>query len=262
MTRRRSTPPRLTRPPGPRAGLRSPPPSGRRRRSPPRSSRRSSSTARLPDFTRLGLDDDAAEQLFTECRLLVDNYLRMEDPRAVQAIGLELSLGTQIDGLTCAASSTASNCATASSSSPTTRPGGPPRPTGSCAACRACASTPCSARRCSAACRPRSAAVPQQRRDHRGNALRAGRQLRRRRTAAVWKAVERACLTGDFKPQPTALCELCAFRPWCPAFGGDPERAAVEAPLAFGLTPRESPSRRDQLDRPVDSTSGPTLGSS
>ena len=57
------------------------------------------------------------------------------------------------------------------------------------------------------------------------------------RTAAVWKAVERACLTGDFKPRPTSLCELCAFRPWCPAFGGDSERAAVEAPLAFGLTP-------------------------
>ena len=57
------------------------------------------------------------------------------------------------------------------------------------------------------------------------------------RTAAVWKAVERACVTGDFKPRPTSLCELCAFRPWCPAFGGDSEKAAVEAPLAFGLAP-------------------------
>ena len=45
------------------------------------------------------LDDDAAERLFTECRRLVDNYLRMEDPRAIEAIGLELSLGTQVDGL-------------------------------------------------------------------------------------------------------------------------------------------------------------------
>ena len=42
----------------------------------------------LPDLIRLGLPDDQAEQLFTECRQLVDNYQRMEDPRAVHAIGL------------------------------------------------------------------------------------------------------------------------------------------------------------------------------
>ena len=53
------------------------------------------------------------------------------------------------------------------------------------------------------------------------------------RTTAVWKAVERACLTGDFKPRPSALCASCAFQRWCPSFGGDPELAAAEAPLAF-----------------------------
>jgi putative RecB family exonuclease len=52
----------------------------------------------------------------------------------------------------------------------------------------------------------------------------------------VWKAVERACVTGDFKPHPTARCGSCSFQPWCPSFGGDPERAHVEAPVAFGLT--------------------------
>ena len=56
------------------------------------------------------------------------------------------------------------------------------------------------------------------------------------RTAAVWKAVERACTTGDFKPHPSALCASCSFRPWCPSFGGDPDRAGIEAPVAFGLT--------------------------
>ena len=58
-----------------------------------------------------------------------------------------------------------------------------------------------------------------------GESLAAELQVTR---AAVWKAVERACLTGDFKPHPTALCELCAFRPWCPAFGGDPLRARAD----------------------------------
>jgi putative RecB family exonuclease len=53
-----------------------------------------------------------------------------------------------------------------------------------------------------------------------------------RRTEAVWQAVERACATGDFRPHVGPLCAHCAFKAWCPAFGGDPDRAAIEAPLA------------------------------
>ena len=53
------------------------------------------------------------------------------------------------------------------------------------------------------------------------------------RTTAVWKAVERACETGDFRPRPSALCDSCSFRTWCPAFGGDPDLAATEAPAAL-----------------------------
>ncbi len=51
------------------------------------------------------------------------------------------------------------------------------------------------------------------------------------RTTAVWKAVERACTTGTFLPRQGPLCTSCSFQQWCPAFGGDPELAAVEAPL-------------------------------
>jgi putative RecB family exonuclease len=54
------------------------------------------------------------------------------------------------------------------------------------------------------------------------------------RTTAVWKAVERACVTGDFRPRQSALCNSCAFQQWCPEFGGDPALAAAEAPLVFG----------------------------
>jgi putative RecB family exonuclease len=53
------------------------------------------------------------------------------------------------------------------------------------------------------------------------------------RTQAVWKAVETACRTGDFRPRQSSLCTGCAFRDWCPAFGGDPALAAVEAPLRY-----------------------------
>jgi len=50
-----------------------------------------------------------------------------------------------------------------------------------------------------------------------------------RRTAAVYQAVEKACGTGDFRPRPGGLCKFCAFQAWCPSFGGDPARAATEA---------------------------------
>ena len=56
-----------------------------------------------------------------------------------------------------------------------------------------------------------------------------------RRTTAVWHAVEKACLSGDFRPRPGALCGSCAFQRWCPAFGGEPDLAAVEAATAFGM---------------------------
>jgi putative RecB family exonuclease len=50
----------------------------------------------------------------------------------------------------------------------------------------------------------------------------------RRRSRAVWTAIERACRTGDFRPKPSRLCEHCHYRPYCPAFGGDPDLARAE----------------------------------
>jgi putative RecB family exonuclease len=51
----------------------------------------------------------------------------------------------------------------------------------------------------------------------------------RRTLGAVWQAVERACEREDFRPHASPLCSWCAFQAWCPAFGGDPARAALEA---------------------------------
>lgn len=47
----------------------------------------------------------------------------------------------------------------------------------------------------------------------------------RQRAAAIWQAVQRACATDDFRPRPGPLCDFCNFRAYCPAFGGDPDRA-------------------------------------
>jgi putative RecB family exonuclease len=55
----------------------------------------------------------------------------------------------------------------------------------------------------------------------------------RQRTAAVWSAIERACEDEDFRPKPSGLCKTCNFQSFCPAFGGDPAQAsALSAQLA------------------------------
>lgn len=43
-----------------------------------------------------------------------------------------------------------------------------------------------------------------------------------RKLAALWKAIERARITGDWRPSPSRLCDWCAHKAVCPAFGGTP----------------------------------------
>jgi putative RecB family exonuclease len=59
------------------------------------------------------------------------------------------------------------------------------------------------------------------------------------RTKAVWAAVERACTTGDFRPNQSNLCNWCSFQRWCPEFNGNPDLAETEARAAYEalLTP-------------------------
>ncbi len=46
------------------------------------------------------------------------------------------------------------------------------------------------------------------------------------RATAVWHAIEKACEREDFRPKPSGLCNYCAYKSYCPAFGGDPSLAA------------------------------------
>lgn len=39
---------------------------------------------------------------------------------------------------------------------------------------------------------------------------------------ALWSAIERAGVSGDFPPQTSRLCDWCSFQDVCPAFGGTP----------------------------------------
>ncbi len=47
-----------------------------------------------------------------------------------------------------------------------------------------------------------------------------------RKTDALWSAIGRACERDDFRPSIGPLCNWCAYKPYCPAYGGDPLQAA------------------------------------
>lgn len=62
----------------------------------------------------------------------------------------------------------------------------------------------------------------------------------RQKAIAVWTAIERACETEDFRPRTSPLCNYCRFKPYCPAYGGDPAAAAPALAAAVGAK-AESP---------------------
>jgi putative RecB family exonuclease len=190
----------------------------------------------LPDLLRLGLDDEETAALFASCRQLVAGYQRMEDPSSVQAIGLEIALGADIDGLHLRGIVDRMELRDGELVITDYKTGRSPSPNWEL---RSLSGVRFYALLCKEVFGRLPAAI-------RLLYLSTGEIIEATpseqavrfvgaRAAAVWKAVERACTTGEFLPHPTSLCELCAFRPWCPAFGGDAARAAVEAPLAFGL---------------------------
>jgi putative RecB family exonuclease len=39
---------------------------------------------------------------------------------------------------------------------------------------------------------------------------------------AMWRAIQSAGVTGDFRPKPSRLCDWCAHHQHCPVFGGTP----------------------------------------
>ena len=43
-----------------------------------------------------------------------------------------------------------------------------------------------------------------------------------RKIEALWQAIERARVSRDWRPRPGRLCDWCAHKALCPAFGGTP----------------------------------------
>ncbi|MFZ4718867.1 MAG: RecB family exonuclease [Ilumatobacteraceae bacterium] len=189
-----------------------------------------------PEFTLLGLDQAASDEFFADGWVLVQRYFQMEDPTAVRDIGLELRLEAQVGSLTLRGIIDRLELDADGRLVVTDYKTG--RAPSTNYEQKSLAGVHFYSFLCTELFGQRPAAI-------RLMYLRSGQTITATpsdqsvrflttRTTAVWKAVEKACQTGDFRPKQGPLCNYCSFQSWCPAFGGDPQLAAVEAPLRFG----------------------------
>jgi putative RecB family exonuclease len=189
-----------------------------------------------PELVLLGLTDAELEAFVADAWVLVQNYLRMEDPTVVRDIGLELRLEAQVGDLTLR------GIIDRLELGPNDELIVTDYKTGRAPGLKWEQSKLGGVHFYSFLCesvlgrRPDAIRLMYLRTGETITATPSEQSVRfiTTRTQAVWKAVEKACLTADFRPRQGKLCPSCAFQPWCPAFGGDPDRAAVEAPVAFG----------------------------
>lgn len=184
---------------------------------------------RLPDIIDLELSDEQRATLRTECADLVERYLRMEDPTAIHPIGLEVRLSAPIDTLRLQGIIDRLELRDGGLVVTDYKTGRAPSANWEQ---KSLAGVHFYSFLCEEVFGQRPVAI-------RLMYLKTGETIEatpnersikflRTRTTAVWRAIERACQDDDFRPRQSALCATCSFQTWCPSFGGDPARAAID----------------------------------
>jgi putative RecB family exonuclease len=189
-----------------------------------------------PDFAGLGLDAAAEAEFVADAAVLVRNYFQLEDPNAVNAIGIELKLEVQLGTLRLRGIidrlDLAPDGGLVVSDYKTGRAPGigfeNPRLGGVQFYAFLCERV--------LGRRPDRVQLLHLRDPVAITSVPTVQSVKalQVRTAAVWTAVERACAKEDFRPKPSRLCDYCAFRDYCPAFGGDPSHARQQLAVAAG----------------------------
>lgn len=184
-----------------------------------------------PDYVGLQLDESGAAAFRTDCDKLIEKYFQMEDPTRIRDIGLEVRMAAQVGGLELRGIidrlELDENGDLVVTDYKTGR-----APSGRYEQ-KSLAGVHFYSFLCEAVLGKRPAKI---RLMYLSNGetietIPSQQSVRfiNTRTNAVWKAVERACTTGDFRPNQSRLCDWCSFKQWCPAFDGDPDLAASES---------------------------------
>jgi len=73
------------------------------------------------------------------------------------------------------------------------------------------------------------------------------------KVGAVWQSIQRLNATDSFKPNPGKLCDWCSFQAWCPSFGGNPDeaRALGETLRLERRAAKEAAGTIADLDQPL-----------
>jgi putative RecB family exonuclease len=180
-----------------------------------------------PEYAALELTADDEAAFRGDAAELVRNYFRLEDPRTVRAIGLELLLEAEIDGVHLRGIIDRLELDADGELIVTDYK------TGSAPATQHERKRLSGVHIYSLLCeqllgrRPRRVQLLYLRSPVAIITEPSDRSTRgtRRTLDAVWQAVERACDREDFRPQPSRLCDWCSFQAYCPSFGGDPAAA-------------------------------------
>ncbi len=182
-----------------------------------------------PDWTGLELDEHGEARMRAEATDLVARYFRLEDPRTVHPVGLELKLEVEVGGVRLRGIIDRLDLVDGELVVTDYKTGRAPgdgyarqRMTGvhlySLMCERWFGRRPVRVQLLHLAEPVKIVAEPTEQ-STRGLA---------RRLDAVWRAVEVACEREDFRPRPSSRCDWCAFQQWCPTFGGDPAQAAAD----------------------------------
>lgn len=200
------------------------------------------------EFTQLGLADADVEAFFADAWSLVEGYFAMEDPATIHEVGLELKLEAAVQVDDAASEGAALTLRGIIDRLELDADGGlivTDYKTGKAPGLRYEQNSLSGLNFYSLLCeevfgrRPAAIRLMYLRSRETITATPSAQSVKfvRTRTTAVWNAVDKACKAGDFRPKPGPLCAGCAFKPWCPEFGGDPALAAAEAPMRYGMPP-------------------------
>lgn len=186
-----------------------------------------------PEWTGLDLDPEAEADLVADAHTLVDGYLRLEDPRTVTPVGLEVQMEVDLGRVRARGIIDRLEIIDGELVVTDYKTGRAPRRNRErehlqgvafyALLCdRLLGRTPARVQLLHLRESERIVTTP---------TAQAMRALERRLEAA-WDAIVRACERDDFRPRPGPLCDWCSFRAFCPAFGGDPTEAAVALGVA------------------------------